>query len=246
MRPMTLSRARYTAGATAVCATLAVVPTTGAADATTTAADTSGGAAATATSRAGTTSKSTRVRKRTRSSVWITQVRRNVLAGRSALVRGKLSPRSKGHVVRLQMRTSKGWKTVDRAATRTGGAFRLQYKPHGIGTHTMRVVFRGDKRTRSSKQAAGRMNVFRQAFASWYGLYGSPLACGGTLGYNELGVAHKTLPCGTKLTLRYHGRSVRVRVIDRGPYVGGRDFDLTGATKRALGFGDLGTVLATK
>lgn len=251
MRPMTLSRARFTAGATAVCATLAVVPTTGAADATdaagavsTTPADAP--AAAVAETRAGAAKKAKRVRKRTRSSVWVTHARRNVLVGRTAQVNGKLKPRQKGHVVRLQVRQGRHWTTVDRAATRTGGAFHLRFKPASIGTKTMRVVFRGDKHARPSHQAAGRMNVFRQAYASWYGAYGGALACGGTLGYNELGVAHKTLPCGTKLTLRYHGRSVRVKVIDRGPYVGGRDFDLTGATKRALGFGDLGTVLATK
>jgi rare lipoprotein A (peptidoglycan hydrolase) len=47
------------------------------------------------------------------------------------------------------------------------------------------------------------------------------------------------------VTLRYHGHTVRVPVIDRGPYVAGREFDLTEATKRALGFGDLGEVWAT-
>ncbi len=83
--------------------------------------------------------------------------------------------------------------------------------------------------------------VFHAAEASWYGGGGS-LACGGTLTNSTLGVANKTLPCGTRLTLRYEGRTVRVRVIDRGPYVAGREFDLTEATKRALGFGDLGEV----
>ena len=40
--------------------------------------------------------------------------------------------------------------------------------------------------------------------------------------------------------------SIRVPVIDRGPYVAGREFDLTAATKRALGFGDLGTIWVTR
>jgi rare lipoprotein A (peptidoglycan hydrolase) len=72
------------------------------------------------------------------------------------------------------------------------------------------------------------------------------MACGGTLGPSTLGVAHKTLPCGTKLRLRYGSRTVAVRVIDRGPYVGGREFDLTAATKAALGFGSTGTVLSSR
>jgi rare lipoprotein A (peptidoglycan hydrolase) len=86
-----------------------------------------------------------------------------------------------------------------------------------------------------------RRVVYHLAEASWYG-GGGTLACGGTLTSWTLGVANKTLPCGTWITLRYRGRQLRVRVIDRGPYVAGREFDLTEATKRALGFGDLGEV----
>jgi rare lipoprotein A (peptidoglycan hydrolase) len=61
-----------------------------------------------------------------------------------------------------------------------------------------------------------------------------------------LGVAHKTLPCGTKVVLRYRGHQVKVPVIDRGPYVAGRDFDLTVATKQRLHFPDTGTLLSSR
>ncbi len=61
-----------------------------------------------------------------------------------------------------------------------------------------------------------------------------------------MGVANKTLPCGSQVTLRYGDRTLSVRVIDRGPYVAGREFDLTEATKRALGFGDTGEVWSTR
>jgi rare lipoprotein A (peptidoglycan hydrolase) len=71
------------------------------------------------------------------------------------------------------------------------------------------------------------------------------MACGGPLTTNTLGVANKTLPCGTLVTLRYGDHSVRVPVVDRGPYVAGREFDLTEATKRALGFGSTGDVWST-
>ena len=60
-----------------------------------------------------------------------------------------------------------------------------------------------------------------------------------------LGVASKTLPCGTMVLFRVGHRTVRLPVVDRGPYVAGREFDLTAAAKRALGFGDLGMVWAT-
>jgi rare lipoprotein A (peptidoglycan hydrolase) len=48
------------------------------------------------------------------------------------------------------------------------------------------------------------------------------------------------------VALHLGNRTVRVPVIDRGPYVSGRDYDLTPATKRALGFGDTGEVWATR
>ena len=96
-------------------------------------------------------------------------------------------------------------------------------------------------RSKSVGHLADDRGSYRPAEASWYGGGGS-LACGGTLTSSTLGVANKTLPCGTWIVLRYHGHKVEVPVIDRGPYVAGREFDLTEATKRALGFGDLGEV----
>jgi rare lipoprotein A len=93
----------------------------------------------------------------------------------------------------------------------------------------------------------GRLNVYRFARASWYGpgLYGNRLGCGGTLAPGRLGVAHKSLPCGSRVTLRHRGRTVRVRVIDRGPYAGGREYDLTEATARKLRFRGHGAILTT-
>jgi rare lipoprotein A (peptidoglycan hydrolase) len=78
--------------------------------------------------------------------------------------------------------------------------------------------------------------------ASVFRDYGLGLACGGVLGRAELGVAHKTAPCGTLITFAYGGRSVTVPVIDRGPYIAGREWDLTGATAAALAFPGLGTI----
>jgi rare lipoprotein A (peptidoglycan hydrolase) len=78
--------------------------------------------------------------------------------------------------------------------------------------------------------------------ASVFTDYGLGLACGGLLGRHELGVAHKTAPCGTLITFRYGGRSLTVPVIDRGPYIVGREWDLTGPTAAALGFPGLGKI----
>ncbi len=78
--------------------------------------------------------------------------------------------------------------------------------------------------------------------ASVFTDYGLGLACGGLLGRSQLGVAHKTAPCGTLITFTYAGRSLTVPVIDRGPYIAGREWDLTGATAAALGFPGLGRI----
>jgi rare lipoprotein A (peptidoglycan hydrolase) len=84
----------------------------------------------------------------------------------------------------------------------------------------------------------------RSAGASWYGpgLYGNHTACGQTLRANTLGVAHKTLPCGTTVKFVYHGQTLITQVIDRGPYVKGRAWDLTAAASEALGFEGVGQV----
>jgi rare lipoprotein A len=84
----------------------------------------------------------------------------------------------------------------------------------------------------------------RTAGASWYGpgLYGNHTACGQTLRANTLGVAHKTLPCGTTVKFVYRGQTLITQVIDRGPYVKGRAWDLTAAASEALGFEGVGLV----
>lgn len=75
---------------------------------------------------------------------------------------------------------------------------------------------------------------WRRAEASWYGpgFYGSGTACGQTYTRTILGVAHRSLPCGTRVTFRNprNGRTITVRVIDRGPYVSGRMWDLSRGT----------------
>jgi rare lipoprotein A (peptidoglycan hydrolase) len=73
---------------------------------------------------------------------------------------------------------------------------------------------------------------------SWYGpdFYGRRTACGYAMTKTLLGVAHRTLPCGTRITFRNpaNGRTLTLPVVDRGPYVSGRDWDLTGGACLAL------------
>ena len=76
------------------------------------------------------------------------------------------------------------------------------------------------------------------SLASSYGpgLYGNVMACGGTLVPQTRAVAHRWLPCGTRLVICYDRTCTQARVRDRGPYVGGRTLDLSEAVVRALGY----------
>jgi rare lipoprotein A len=179
----------------------------------------------------------------TASKVAVSQRRMNVRMGRRAVVRGRIQPA--GSTVALQIRRGHRWVTLDRDRTDARGAYLLRDRVHRPLSARARVkVLRGPDGTRR----IGRLNVYRNALASWYGpgLYGGHLSCGGTLDAGDLGVAHKSLPCGTKVTLRHHGRVVRVPVIDRGPYSGAREYDLTEATAQRLGFKGHGSIQSTK
>jgi rare lipoprotein A len=60
-------------------------------------------------------------------------------------------------------------------------------------------------------------------------------ACGEALTATTLGIAHPVLPCGVKVYIRFRGKEVLTQVIDRGPNVPGRDFDITKALADRLG-----------
>jgi len=171
--------------------------------------------------------------------VAIARRRLNVESGRRALVSGHVAPAAGGKSVALQRRSRRGWRTIDHDRTTAAGRFAFRFRPHEPGSALVRV------RAGAHRERVGRLNVYRRAQVSWYGpgLYGGHLGCGGTLTPGTLGVANKTLPCGTKVTLRHGGRTVRVPVVDRGPYVAGREYDLTSATRAKLGFSGVGTVL---
>ncbi|HEV8228461.1 MAG TPA: RlpA-like double-psi beta-barrel domain-containing protein [Candidatus Limnocylindria bacterium] len=90
--------------------------------------------------------------------------------------------------------------------------------------------------------------------ASWYGpgFYENRLPCWQWLQANgqpiqflpdTWGVAHKSLPCGTMVTLTHGPNTVTVPVVDRGPYIDGREFDLSPRVKSELGCTDLCTVV---
>jgi peptidoglycan lytic transglycosylase len=164
--------------------------------------------------------------------------RMHVRVGDRAAVIGRAEP----GVATLEVRRHGRWRTIARDRVTASGRYVLRDRVRRPMSRVARV------RVNGVAHPLGRLNGYRRAYASWYGpgLYGNHLGCGGRLSSRRLGVAHRTLPCGTKLTLRHRGRTVTVRVIDRGPYVAGREFDLTERTARRLHFRGHGTILSTR
>lgn len=77
----------------------------------------------------------------------------------------------------------------------------------------------------------------------WYSALAAPYspagrartACGQTVTKATEGVAHPVLPCGVKIFLAYGGKEVLTQVIDKGPAVPGREFDVTKALADRIG-----------
>jgi rare lipoprotein A len=79
--------------------------------------------------------------------------------------------------------------------------------------------------------------------SSWYGpgFEGAVTASGEVYNYGDYTAAHPYLPMGTDLLVSYGGNSVVVEVNDRGPYVAGRDLDLSQAAAEEIGLTYAGT-----
>jgi rare lipoprotein A len=188
--------------------------------------------------------------------ITITSHRLHVVFGQRAAIRGVLAG-GENRMTQLERRTGGGWQMENRARAGADGGFSLGFRPPAPGSSKLRVNIPAAQDGVASAtpivgplvREVGRLDVYRRSVASVYGpgLYGTALACGGHLSSSTLGVASKSVPCGAKVTFRHGNRTVRVPVVDRGPYVGGRDWDLTMATAKRLGFGyGVGTVLSTK
>ena len=173
----------------------------------------------------------------------------DVRAGTRTAVRGNVAPDAKGLLVSLQVKRDGHWKPIDRDRTTRRGRYVLRERVTRTGAAPLRVrVAAVPGVVRSETRRVGKLRVYRLAYASWYGpgLYGNRTACGQTLGAGTMGVAHKSLPCGAKVTFKKGEREVTVRVIDRGPFVAGREYDLTAAAAQKLSFGGHGPILATR
>lgn len=98
-----------------------------------------------------------------------------------------------------------------------------------------------------SREAAERVREATRGLASWYGaaFHGKPTASGERFDMHDMTAAHPTLPFGTLVEVRslVNGRTVQVRINDRGPHTGRRIIDLSRAAAEALGMRSRGVKL---
>jgi rare lipoprotein A len=162
----------------------------------------------------------------------------NVLSGQTADVRGRLVPGLAGRTVQLDGRSGGSWHKLVRARTAASGRFDLRFLAGNLGSQRLRVRFGGDGTNGPASAPSALFTVYRPSGASWYDDSGGT-ACGF---HATMGVANRTLPCGTHVTFEYGGHQVAAVVDDRGPFVDGRDWDLNQNTAAALGFSGVDTV----
>jgi hypothetical protein len=157
-------------------------------------------------------------------------------AGRKAAFDGHIDGYS-GPVTVAARRGERGdFVPLGTAQANAAGDFSLVWTPPKSGRYSVRVAPAGAA-SAATTPAVGSFAVYRRQKATWYGpeSYGSRTACGIKLTRSTLGVAHKTLPCGTQVEFFLRGRRITVPVIDRGPYANGAIWDLTLTAMRQLG-----------
>jgi hypothetical protein len=173
-----------------------------------------------------------------------------LLRGRSQLT-GNVSRQTPGSVQIERLDPRLGWVAILDADVAADGTFSATWRPDRVGGLQLRAVPGASSATSANGDAAPDasapqldVTVYRPGVASWYGPTAkeATTACGEPLTRTTLGVAHRTLPCGTPVAFYYKGRTLVVPVIDRGPFIDGRSWDLTHAAYRALGGGGEGLV----
>lgn len=160
-------------------------------------------------------------------------------AGKQGEVRG-FSPLNGAIVVQVSVAGGE-WTSIGPVTAKPGEPFELMWKPARSGRYELRAVPATAGAADASAQDAaaaglGQLTVYRLQRTTWYGPgnYSARTACGQRLTRRTLGVAHRTLPCGTRVEFFKAGKSVTVPVIDRGPFVRGVTWDLTYAAAKRV------------
>lgn len=165
----------------------------------------------------------------------------DVFQGQWVSLKGRLLPAVDGRTVVLKQKVKGEWRWIKRVAV-NDGYFSVKFQAKHKGFLKVRVKFGGDA-FNAKKLRRNPLTVHERDPATWYGpgFYGNRTACGQKMSSTILGVAHRTLPCGTRVSILYNGRTITVPVIDRGPY-SHANWDLTEGAARRLGFSGTDTI----
>ena len=171
----------------------------------------------------------------------------SALLSNPVLVDGSLPAADAGQTIELQMagaKTNWAWQTATQTQVQGNGSYQASWAPARAGQYSVRAVVGQSGAHAASGLPAITVTVYRPAVATLYGpgFYGHRTACGKILRKATIGVANRTLPCGTRVAVYYGGQMLIVPVIDRGPYANGANWDLTMATGQVLGLYTTATI----
>jgi hypothetical protein len=162
----------------------------------------------------------------------------NALLGRKVRFRGAVDPRLAGRTVIVQYLdpATQAWTAQARTSVEPDGTFLARWRARHTGVFRLRSVVSGQAQSAVVSPELS-LTIYRPAIATWYGpsFYGHTTACGIELTPELVGVAHRSLPCGTNVAVRYGSRTLVVPVVDRGPFGSKARWDLTGAAAQQLG-----------
>jgi rare lipoprotein A len=168
------------------------------------------------------------------------------LLGNTLRFRGVLPANQAGQTLQVQRQQPDGsWTQTATAIVAPDGSFLARWRTDEIGSFTVRAIVAGaEAQTAEASAPTTSVTVYRPARATWFGpgFYGKHTACGQVMTHALLGVAHRTLPCGTPVALFFGGKTITVPVIDRGPFANGARYDLTSAAAQAVGMTQTSTV----
>jgi rare lipoprotein A (peptidoglycan hydrolase) len=167
------------------------------------------------------------------------------LAGRTLRLQGRVGSEHAGRSVEIQrLDLDRRW--IATATTQVGpdGAYLALWRADVTGRHSLRAVVQGAAAQVAAAPATTQVTVYRPVRATWFGpgFFGRRTACGQRLTRGLVGVAHRTLPCGTPVEIYHRGRTVTTPVVDRGPFANGAYYDLTSAAARQVGLRATGTI----
>ena len=157
------------------------------------------------------------------------------------------APSAAGKTIEIERsghQTGWTWAATTHATVASDGSFTAVWPANHIGRFAIRAVITSAHAQAATITPTMTITVYRSAIATLYGpgFYGHKTACGQKLTPGMIGVANRTLKCGTKVSIYWNGKTLLVPVIDRGPYANHADWDLTEATAQALGMDGTETI----